>query len=47
MTEQIKGYLATKEHDAETVEAMHNVWFKAVTLTVILWTYPYINKGEF
>lgn len=47
ITATIKGFLAKKGHDAETVEAMYTSWFKAVTLTVILWTYPYINKNEF
>jgi Protoglobin len=47
ITATIKGFLSKKGHDAETVEKMYTAWFKAVTLTVILWTYPYINKNEF
>ena len=47
ITVTIKGFLAKKGNTPEEVEAMYNAWFKAVTLTVILWTYPYINKGEF
>ncbi len=47
ITATIKGFLANKGHSAAEVDAMHNAWFKAVTLTVILWTHPYINKGEF
>ena len=47
ITTTIKGFLANKGHEAATVEAMHAAWFKAVTLTVILWTHPYINPGEF
>jgi Protoglobin len=47
ITATIKGFLAKKGHDAETVEKMYTAWFKAVTLTVILWTYPYVNKNEF
>ena len=47
ITATIKGFLAKKGNSAETVEAMYASWFKAVTLTVILWTYPYINKNEF
>lgn len=47
ITATIKGFLANKGHDAETVEAMYSDWFKAVTITVILWTYPYINTNEF
>ena len=44
ITATIKEFLSKKGHDAETVEKMYAAWFKAVTLTVILWTYPYINK---
>lgn len=47
ITATIKSFLAKKGHSQTDVDAMHNAWFKAVTLTVILWTYPYINKGEF
>lgn len=47
ITATIKSFLANKNHSPAEVDAMHNAWFKAVTLTVILWTYPYINKGEF
>jgi hypothetical protein len=47
ITATIKGFLAKKGHSAEDVEKMHQAWFKAVTLTVILWTYPYIREGEF
>jgi hypothetical protein len=47
ITATIKSFLAAKGHDTATVDAMHAAWFKAVVLTVILWTYPYINKGEF
>jgi hypothetical protein len=47
ITATIKSFLANKGHSQADVDAMHNAWFKAVTLTVILWTHPYINKGEF
>jgi hypothetical protein len=47
ITITIKGFLAKKGHSTEAVEAMHTAWFKAVTLTVILWTQPYVNKNEF
>lgn len=47
ITVTIKSFLAKKGNTPDDVEAMYNAWFKAVTLTVILWTYPYINKGEF
>lgn len=47
ITATIKRFLAKKGHDTETIEKMHAAWFKAVTLSAILWTYPYINKNEF
>lgn len=47
ITATIKSFLARKGHSQADVDGMHNAWFKAVTLTTVLWTYPYINKGEF
>lgn len=47
ITATIKSFLAKKNNSQEDVEGMYNAWFKAVTLTVVLWTYPYINKNEF
>jgi hypothetical protein len=47
ITATIKSFLGKKGHSQADVDAMHNAWFKAVVLTVILWTYPYVNKGEF
>lgn len=47
ITATIKSFLGKKGHTQSDIDGMHNAWFKAVTLTVILWTYPYINKGEF
>ncbi|MCS6873954.1 MAG: protoglobin domain-containing protein [Pyrinomonadaceae bacterium] len=47
ITATIKSFLEKKGHDAETVQKMHDAWFKAVVLTVILWTYPYVKEGEF
>ena len=47
ITATIKPFLTKKGHDTITVDRMHEAWFKAVTLTVILWTYPYINRDEF
>ncbi len=47
ITVTIKSFLAKKGNDAADVEAMYNAWFKAVTLSVILWTQPYIRPDEF
>lgn len=47
ITFTIKGFLAKKGHSAEQVEAMYAAWFKAVTLTSLLWCHPYVKEGEF
>ncbi|MEM4187019.1 MAG: protoglobin domain-containing protein, partial [Candidatus Caldarchaeum sp.] len=46
ITATIKPFLAKKGHSPEEVEKMHSAWFKAVTLSVALWSIPYANKGE-
>ena len=46
-TTSIKPFLARKGHTEAEVEAMYNAWFKAVILTVTLWTQPYIKEGDF
>lgn len=47
ITVTIKNFLGKKGHSAEEVDKMHDAWFKAVTLSVILWCYPYVKPGEF
>ncbi len=47
LTHTIRSFLAKKGHAPEEVEAMHSAWFKAVTLTALLWIYPYVKEGEF
>jgi hypothetical protein len=47
ITATIKPFLAKGAASAEDVEKMHDAWFKAVVLTVVLWTMPYIREGEF
>ena len=41
ITATIRPFLAAGGDDADTVDAMHTAWFKAVTLTVALWSQPY------
>lgn len=41
ITATIRTFLAEKGHPAEQVEAMYQAWFKAVVLTVTLWSRPY------
>lgn len=45
ITATIKPFLAKKGRSAEDVERMYNAWFKAVVLTVALWSYPYTREG--
>jgi hypothetical protein len=47
ITVTIKPFLAKKGHSPSDVDMMHNSWFKAVVLTAILWTYPYVKPNEF
>lgn len=46
ITATVRPFLARKGHSAEDVERMHQAWFKAVTLTVALWSYPYVREGD-
>ncbi len=47
LTLTIRPFLASKGHDAETVDAMYHAWFKAVTLTAVLWSRPYVPAEDF
>ncbi|OOG76718.1 protoglobin domain-containing protein [Algoriphagus sp. A40] len=47
ITATIRNFLCAKNHSQEEIDGMFAAWFKAVTLTVILWTHPYIREGEF
>lgn len=41
ITATIRGFLAEGAGPDDDVDAMHQAWFKAVTLTVTLWAQPY------
>jgi Protoglobin len=41
ITATVREFLAKRGDSAEDVENMHQAWFKAVTLTVALWSRPY------
>ncbi len=41
ITATVRDFLGAKGHSAEEVAAMHTAWFKAITLTVVLWSQPY------
>lgn len=47
ITVTIKQFLEKKNPSDKDLNGMYDTWFKAVTLTVILWCYPYVNKNEF
>jgi len=47
ITVTIKPFLAKKGHSSQDVEKMYNAWFKAVVLSDIMWTKPYIKEGHF
>jgi len=47
ITATIKPFLAKKGHSPEEVEKMFNAWFKAVTLSVALWSMPYAKPGDY
>jgi len=46
ITLTIRPFLEKKGHPKEVVEKMHQAWFKAVTLSVALWCYPYAKEGD-
>ena len=41
ITATIRPFLANADTDPAELDAMHTAWFKAVTLTVALWSQPY------
>jgi len=41
ITATVREFLARKGHSEAEVDAMHQAWFKAVTLSVALWSRPY------
>lgn len=47
ITATIRPFLAAGEHSDEEVEKMHQAWFKAVVLSVTLWSAPYAKAGDF
>lgn len=46
ITFTIRSFLGKKGHSEEEVEKMYTAWFKAVVLSVTLWSYPYTKDGE-
>ncbi len=42
----IRPFLAKKGHSDEEVDKMHQAWTKALMLSVILWSHPYVRDGD-
>jgi hypothetical protein len=40
-----REFLAKGASDEAELDAMHTAWFKAVVLTVVLWSRPYVERG--
>lgn len=47
VTATLKPFLERGDYSADEVNKMHQAWIKAVLLQTILWSYPYVNQGEF
>ena len=47
ITATIRPFLEKSGRPSEEVEKMHAAWFKAVTLSVVLWSEPYVREGGF
>lgn len=47
ITATIKPFLAKKGHNPEEVDKMYQAWFKAVTLTAVLWSQPFVPAVDF
>jgi protoglobin len=47
VTTTLKPFLAGQGVGDEEVEAMHQAWVKAVLLSLILWSHPYVREGDF
>jgi hypothetical protein len=47
VTTTIRPFLERSGHSQDDVNKMHAAWVKSVTLQAILWSYPYVNDGDF
>jgi hypothetical protein len=43
----MRPYLAASGHPADVVARIYDAWWKAVILSVTLWSQPYMNPGDF
>lgn len=44
VTLSVRPFLQEGATDGDDVEAMHQAWFKAVTVTLVLWARPYVDE---
>ncbi len=47
VTTTIRPFLERGGHSEAEVDAMHTAWVKSVLMQAILWSYPYVNEGDF
>ena len=47
ITTTLKPFLARGGHSEKDVQGMYEAWRKAVLLTTILWSQPYVKPGDF
>jgi hypothetical protein len=47
LTVTIRPFLERKGHSSEVVDKMYHAWFKALTLTVTLWSQAFVPAADF
>jgi len=47
ITTTIKPFLAKGDHSEEEIQGMYEAWRKAVLMTAILWSQPYVSPQDF
>ena len=47
LTVTIRPFLGRKGHSPEVVDKMYHAWFKALTLTVTLWSQAFVPAADF
>lgn len=47
VTTTLRPFLERSGHSAADVDKMHAAWVKSVLMQSILWSYPYVNEGDF
>jgi hypothetical protein len=47
ITATVRPFLARKGHAEADVDRMYQAWFKAVTMTAVLWSQPYVPAQDY